>query len=443
MATETTLEDLYTFDTTNGTIDPADYGDVEAIVKSDVCAALNVEGTVEMSTPMGRMLEWLSLYFTRVLGLNVQNANQLLVGAAAGQQLDAMAQWFQLARRPSTYSTVIVRCYGVAGNRNSVTIPQGSTIRNKDGFVFESTRDAVLEGVTTDEAVPQADVPFEAMDKGAIDVSKGSVNNLDTSISGWESCNNLEKGVLGSELETDESLRDRIQAARTVAPGFLGAIKNAVEKVVGSGSAMAIENNTGAHLAVHGIDMEPHSILVCVDGLMSPSVDGYTENEKVQAVAKAIFENKPCGTGYTRTDKSVSFTRNPDGSPSNLNPSDYQYDVPVSDAFGNEYHVFFCAPIPQPVTVAIQVQKRSYTGINLIGDVEIAVGEWAEETNFKCGESIYSSDIIKAVEERVLGVVVIACTVSAGGSDKGTSFLEIDAIHRAEIVTVRATQYSK
>ena len=443
---DTTLKDLYTFDATNGTIDPADYAVVESIVKSDVCAALGVEGTVESATPMGRLLEWLSLYFTRVLGLNVQNANQMLVSAAAGQQLDAMAQWFQLARRPSTYSTVTVRCFGVAGNTNEIIIPQGSTVRNTEGFVFESTEEAKILAASSDESVPYVDVPFEAIDKGAVDVSKDSVNILDSAITGWDSCNNMEAGTVGSELETDESLRDRILAARTVAPGFLGAIKNAVEKVVGSGSAMAIENNTGAHLAVHGVDMEPHSILVCVDGLEKPTVEGYEKNEKVQAVAKAIFGNKPCGTGYTRTNNSKSYkeaTVTEDGQPVSINPTDYEYVVTVKDAFDNPYTVFFCAPIPQEVNVSIQVQKRNYTGADLLGDVAKAVREWEYISNFKCGESIYSSDIIRTVEDRVPGVVVVDCTVSAGGSNKGTSYLEIDAIHKAQIKNVNPTQYSR
>ena len=444
MATETTLEELYTFDKATGTIDPADYSVVEAIVKSDVCTALGVENSVEMSTPMGRLLEWLALHFSGVLGLNVQNANQLLISAASGQQLDAMAQWFQLERRPQSYSIVTVRCYG--NSFTETVIPLGSTVRNENGDVFESTEEKTIPAKVVDTDAPFVDVPFEAIEAGAIDVAANTVNIVDSAVSGWESCNNPDAGTAGSAIETDESLRDRIRAARTVAPGFLGAIKNAVEAVVGSGSAMAIENNTGAKLDVHGVEMEKHSILVCVDGLESPTVEGYASNEKVQAVAKAIFDNKPCGTGYTKPISSKSYQgqiRNPDGTTTDIVPSNYQYDVPISDAFGNEYHVFFCAPLPQYVTVSLQVQNRTYTGTNILGDVRNAVQAWASEANLQCGEDIYASDIIRAVEDKVPGVVVVDCTVSDGGVDKGTSFLEIDAIHKASITTILPTQYSK
>ena len=432
MATETTLEELYTFDKATGTIDPADYSVVEAIVKADVCTALGVENSVEMSTPMGRLLEWLALHFSGVLGLNVQNANQLLISAASGQQLDAMAQWFQLERRPQSYSTVTMRCYG--NSFTETVIPLGSTVRNENGDVFESTEEKTIPAKVVDTDAPFVDVPFEAIEAGAIDVAANTVNIVDSAVSGWESCNNPDSGTVGAAIETDESLRDRIRAARTVAPGFLGAIKNAVEAVVGSGSSMAIENNTGAKLDVHGVEMEPHSILVCVDGLESPTVEGYASNEKVQAVAKAIFDNKPCGTGYTKAASIGAF---------GTAYENYQYEVPVTDPFGNEYNVYFCAPIPQEVTVALQVQKRTYTGTDLLGDVRRAVQEWASESNFTCGESVYSSDVIRAVEDKVPGVVVVDCTVSDGGVDKGTSFLEIDAIHKASVTTILPTQYSK
>ena len=427
---ETTLSQLYGFNETTGTIDAADYADVEDIVKSDVCSALEVNADeVEMSTPMGRFLEWLSVFFTDVLGLNVQNANQLLVSAAAGQQLDAMAQWFQLERHPASYSTVTVTCYS---NSDSETIiPAGSTVINANGEYLESLEDATIP------AQGNTNVLFEAIAEGPIGVAAGTVNIIGTPISGWESCTNQGDGQLGSFIETDESLRARIMAARAVAPGFLQSIKNAVEAVVGNGSCMVLENNTSANLAVHGVDMEPHSILVCVDGLKPPSQPNYQDDDNVKAVARAIFDNKPCGTGYTKAESIQEYT--------DKTSSDYQYKVDIADPFGNLYPVYFCRPIDMTISIVVQVQNRSYTGTDMLGDVHRAVMAWSQETTFKSGENIYASDVIKAVEARVNGVVVVVCTVSEGGNDKGTSFAEIDAIHRASISSDKVTvlQYSR
>ena len=422
---KTSLSDLYKFDATTGTIDPADYADVEYQVKSDVCSALEIGEVdkVEMSTPMGRFIEWLSIFFTDVLGLNVQNANQLLISAAAGQQLDAIAQWFQLERKAGTYSSVDVTCVGSAGT----VIPQGSTVRNENGDFFESLEEAVLD------ENGKATVRFEAVSEGAIGVSQGTVNSIGTPIAGWEYCINDEKGILGSLIETDESLRARIMNARAVAPGFLEAIKNAIDAVIGSGNAMVLENNTSAHLEVHGVDMEPHSILACVSGLPQPTGD-YVDNPTVKAVAKAIFDNKPCGTGYT--------TAVGNGILGNNIINNHLYEVPVTDAFGNNYNVYFCSPIEQEVNFFLTVQNRNYTGANMLKDVEDAVKEWIAETNFKCGEDIFSSEVIKEVESRVSGVVVVVCTLSKAGQDKSTSYVQIDAIHYATLGTVQVLKYT-
>ena len=100
------LSDLYKFNETNGTIDPADYDDVASLVDQGIREALQVTEEIHQSTPLGRMIEWLAIHFTDILGLNVQNSNQLLLSAAAGQQLDAMAQWFQLRRKGAEHTTV-------------------------------------------------------------------------------------------------------------------------------------------------------------------------------------------------------------------------------------------------------------------------------------------------------------------------------------------------
>lgn len=420
---EVTLDSLYKFNETTGTIDPVDFPVVETAVKSDIQEALGTTTDIVPSTPLGRFLEWLSIYFTNVLGLNVQNANQLLVGAAAGQQLDAMAQWFQLERKSDSYSRVLVRCF--SSPDTSATIPQGSRVRSENGDIFESVPEEVII-----PAGGYEDIEFEALAIGPVPVVKNTINIVDSTISGWESCNNPADGILGSALETDESLRARIQSARSVAPGFIEAIKNAIEAALpGPISSIVIENNTGAHLDVLGVDMMPHSILACVDGVL-------TEDDK-QKVAKAIFDNKPCGTGYTRVGESKTYTE------AIADTSTYEYDVVVNDAYGNPYHVYFCRPIELEISTGLVVQNRSYTGSDIVGDVQAAVKTWADTQNFGCGEPVYASDIIRAVEETVSGVVVVECKVSDGGLDKGTSYVEVDAVHRATFKTAEVSIFSR
>lgn len=411
------LEDLFKFNETTGTIDPVDFGDVEKAAKSDVQETLGATGDIVPSTPFGRMFEWWTVFFTNVLGLNVQNANQMLVSAAAGQQLDAIAQWFQLERKPDSYSRVTVVCEGNVGTE----IKAGARVRSTNGDIFESIDDAEITG--EEGGLGSVKVEFEALAVGPIPVTANTVNIIDTIVSGWNSCNNPDTGHIGAALETDESLRTRIQNARTVAPGFIEAIKNGIESAVERPvTSIVIENNTGAHLEVQGVDMEPHTILVCIDGIMKGSKDE-------RNVAEAIFKNKPCGTGYTHPMNSKTFGEAPD------DPSSYESKVAVTDAYGNNYPVYFCHPIDLAIFTNIVVQNRSYTGTDLIGDVTTAFTQWYSTNNFGCGTPVFASDIITAVESAVSGVVVVECRVSDGGNDKGTSYVEVDAVHKAAFST--------
>jgi hypothetical protein len=176
--------------------------------------------------------------------------------------------------------------------------------------------------------------------------------------------------------------------------------------------------------------MEPHSILVCVDGIA-------LESEK-EAVAKAIFDNKPCGTGYTRAANSKTYTESGAG-----DPSAFEYAVKVIDAYGNPYFVYFCKPIPLAINSSIVVQNRNYTGVDLVGDVQNAVASWAAEHNFGCGEPVYASDVIKAIESAVSGVVVVECHVGAAGADKFTSYVEVDAVHKASFNLAEVSIFSR
>ena len=395
------LGQLYEFNETYGTIDPADYDDVDVLVDQGIRTALQVEETIEPSTPLGRMEEWLAIYFTNVLGLNVQNANQLLLSAAAGQQLDAMAQWFQLRRKGAGYTTVQnVTVTGTAG----VTLPAGLRARTENGDYFVSTSE-----VTLNNGVGQ--VAFRAVNPGVVPCDKGALKYIDTPVDGWASVSNDDSaGVIGQDIETDDSLRERIANDRTTAIGFLGAIKNALDEIEGVKSAIVTENNTGANLAVHGVNMQPHTIFACVD------YDGSEDTEN--AIAQAIFTNKPCGTGYTDINN-----------PGNSDTA-HTKSVPVTDDFGNVYDVLFFLPQELPITVYIEISRRSYTGANLESDIKEAISDWFAVESPRVGEPIYATDILRHIEEKVAGVVVVACKVSDGGAQAGVSYIDVPAFKR-------------
>lgn len=406
---ETELESLYTFNTDTGTIDPADYDEVEAIVDADVREALGITTDVHPSTPLGRMLEWLSVCFTNVLGLNVQNANQLLLSAAAGQQLDAMAQWFQLERKAASYTRVNAT---VAGTPETI-IPAGSRARNEEGYYF-----ATPEAITIGSDGLGTGV-FISVLPGPIPCGVGSLQYIDTPTTGWTSISNEEAGSIGSSIETDDALRNRIDAERTTAIGFLGAIKNAIEKVSGVHSSMVVENNTGAQLAVRGIPMEKHSIFVCVDGLDDDTI--------ISEVAQAVFDNKPCGTAYTRFNNNGETATGGD----KIVKEGNEVAVTVTDAYGNPYPVYMYKPEDCQIKVFVSVVRRKYAGSDLNADITNAINTWFTTTPPTIGETVYASDIMQSIEEYVPGIIVVDCKVSDGGAEAGVAYTEIAACQKA------------
>ena len=401
------LSELYTFDETTGTIDAADYDVVEDIVDKGIRASLQIDNSVHTSTPLGRMMEWLSKHFTDELGLNVQNANQLLISAAAGQQLDAMAQWFQLERRGATKTRVLAQVSGTAGE----TITQYSRARTEEGDLFEAESDIVLDDSGNGEGW------FSALQTGPIYCAQRSLIHIDTANPNWETITNKTSGDLGRDIETDDSLRSRIYADRTTAIGFLGAIKNAIESIDGVNSSMVLENNTDGQLDVCGVPMARHSIFACVDCSTAETV--------LQEVAKAIFDNKPCGTGYTKfedVEQKEGYA---------VLQKDKQKIVQIEDAYGNPHVVYFYSPENIAINVYVSVIRRHYVGANLQKDVSDAVSNWFNANKPGIGETIYASEILKHIEAQVQGIIVAECKVSDGGIDKGVSFVDIAGCQRA------------
>ena len=405
------LQDWYTFNSENGTIDPKDYGEVADVIDAEMKSVFGMSEDINPSTPLGRMVEWLAVFFTDVLHLNVQNANQLLLSAAAGQQLDAMAQWFQLYRRKGTRTTVTVKVSGTAGT----IINAGARARTNDGAYFAATSALSIpsEGFGY--------MTFQAVQYGATPCPVGALNVIDTPILGWTSIVNEEAGSVGSPLlETDESLRDRIRSERTSAIGFLGSIKNALERISTVKSANVLENNTGSALALAGISLSPHSIFVCVDGENTPVED--------LEIAQAIFDNKPCGTGYSSVTGSGA---------SKLNNN--KEDIIVTDPFGNNYTVTFFRPTTIAITTVLTVVKRNYAGTNVVDDVTAAVDAWFKNKPPTIGETVFASDIMLYIEQNISGIVVMDIKVTGAGQDAATQYYEIGGWQKAVYGTVVCT----
>lgn len=381
---------LYDFDGKVGTITPKDTSAIQEVVEDDIRTVFNLPAAsaIVPSTPMGRFVEWFALCFASVQNVNVQNFQQLLISSAAGQQLDAIAQWFMLVRKPATATSasgVILR-----GEPGTV-IPAGMKASNGNGDVFDLQEEVTIgsDGTATGSFVCEV--------KGPVTCSEGDLVNIETAYLGLNSIYNPTAGSVGRNIETDDELRERIEVSRFSGIGFVGSIKNALEKIESVQSSIVLENNTGEPTSVDGVELDPHSILVCVDGI--------TDANKAE-IAEAVYNNKPCGTGYTHT---VA--------------EDNLVTIPHEDPYGNKYDVYVYEPVTTEVSIEVHIKKRSYAGANLEADVKAALANWvgADGTGgtkrYVLGEDVYSKDVIRAIEEQVPGIIVVTAILNEGGTD--------------------------
>ena len=130
------FEDLYNFVDNSGITIPVTT-DVKTSVENTFKRIFGADLDVSDETPVGRLIEAITLLFVNVLGVNAQNANGFNVNTAFGVYLDALASIFGLSREDGENDEAF---------RNRIL---GSQSRGK-GYV-ESIRNAVsnVAGVTS------------------------------------------------------------------------------------------------------------------------------------------------------------------------------------------------------------------------------------------------------------------------------------------------------
>ena len=128
MDTPETLLDLYTYVTTSGIIVP-NTETVKVIIENTFKDIFGSDLDVSEETPVGRLIEALSILFRTTLGVNAQNANQFNINTATGVYLDSLAQVYGMSRvqKSHTYAEITVTTTSAG-----VTIPAGSIIENTE-----------------------------------------------------------------------------------------------------------------------------------------------------------------------------------------------------------------------------------------------------------------------------------------------------------------------
>lgn len=123
--------------------------------------------------------------------------------------------------------------------------------------------------------------PFQALVSGSLEVAIGTLTEIETPVSGWDSCTNFVAEVTGRDIETDSELRIRRTASLSIigaatVPAIQARILQEVDDVT---ACLVVENDTMAE-----VGGRPAKSFECI-------ISGGDDDE----IAEKIWELKPAG----------------------------------------------------------------------------------------------------------------------------------------------------
>jgi uncharacterized phage protein gp47/JayE len=317
---------------------------------------------------------------------------------AIGAGLSSVVKINGIRRQIPSYSTVLVRCVGVAGtivgngfigdNLNLGTtwqLPAGSTIPPEGDIVLTATCTAA----------------------GAVIANTGTLTNILTPVPGWQTVNNESPAVPGAPIETDAQLRRRqTQSVANPSQSIILGIQGGIENLPGVQRVFVYENPTG-----------------------SPDINGLPAHSMA-----AVVE----GGDSTEVAQSIALRKTP-GSPTYGTTS-----IIVYDARGIPAQINFFELVLVPITVHITLKALAgYTGA--IGQ-EITNQVVAFLTTLPIGYDSYYSKLTAACqvpEPDGLTYDVTSVSQARGGNtpaagDVNISFIEATTCD-ATLITITVT----
>jgi len=223
-------------------------------------------------SPLGLFIRVIAWSLGIVWQLAEKVYNSAYVDTAEGTQLDHVAKYIGIQRRPAERAVGEVTITGDDGT----TIPAGFLVATGDDIEFETTQLAIIG------AGGNVTVGIIAREPGAgSNVPAGTITKIINPTAGVDSVTNPEPTAGGRNEETDAELRDRY--VLSVAKGgasTIDSIRASLLDTPGVRAALVVANNT----------ME-----VDADGRPPKSVECYVLGGKAADVGKTILGTKAAG----------------------------------------------------------------------------------------------------------------------------------------------------
>ena len=364
-------------------------GEIEAELKSKIDPSIDVSATSTLGQVIGVFSER-----ERLLWLLLRDVYTAFTpGGASGQSLAELALITGTKKQSATYSTVTATV-----NLNATTpLPLGSraNVSTDPTAVFET-----IEFVENTGGSPaNFPVAMRAVEPGPVRANAGTLTQITTAVTGWNTVTNALDAEMGLPDESDQDLRERREAEiRVQGSSNLDAILADVRTVSGVVDAVG-EENTALEEA-DGIPGKAFRIVLW---------DGTGEDAEDDEIAQAIWASKPAGIESFGGDSGDA----------------------VSAVTGDEYEIFFDRAEGLEVWLEVDVELDSDLYPD-DGDEQIqnAITAWADE-RWRIGSDV----ILSALYGSIFGVsgVVRIDEIRAGfsASPTLTDDLSVSAIQKA------------
>lgn len=387
----------YKFITDQGVVVP-DTAAIKEQVEAEYKAALGEDLSLDASTPQGRLIEQETLARATTLQLIALMANMMNPNEAFGMGLDALAAFSNTTRNAAVRTRVLVQMSGTPNTLVPANTTQGKT---QAGDVFYLENDIQLDRNGTAQAY------FLAQETGPIPCEAGELTQIVSGPLGLETIVNGTNGEVGSDQESDASLRLKRLEQLPQGVALLEDYISSLSKVPNIRGYRALENYTNEAKEVQGVMVDAHSVYIIADG------------GEDQAVAEAIFKVKSGGCGYTGTTT-----------------------VTVSDPTNNiEYDVSFNRPtiVNCQATIKVKITETSGTTSEITSAVKNAVlswqnGEVAGVEGLNIGTSVSAFEMAAAVSDQLPGLFITDCQVGLKTGTVGYSVLPMQINQRAVIL---------
>lgn len=338
----------------NGVI-TVDYNDIQQTFQEAFKNALGNDLNLDVSTPQGQLIQIHTQVVNEIQTDVVNLANSFNPYTAEGDALDNTGAFFGYYRKANQPTVVVATLTGSEGTN----IPASSLV--SDG----NNQYELLEDVTIPTS-GSITAEFQCTTTGNIPCVAGSLTEIVSTVSGWDTVNNPTDGVVGYETESDNEFRGRITAnwLNIRAISVLGAIIDSVAQLDGVVSVIGRENPKSSVQVVDGLTLSPHSIWLTVLG------------GKNSDIAEVLTIKKTLGCDTNGTDTVL-------------------YNDPVVNY---EYSYQIQRPTVVPVYIQVNYAKNNYTPIDVEDKIKSLIIQYIQENPLKIGQTITGSWLSNALE---------------------------------------------